>query len=113
MDYENSDDSEDEDKRLSNLQMSRNDEEPVAEIDMRKAGAQAVSASADTVEKISTSSTEGLRGKVVLCLAELRIVISRLHSKGLFPYNPSCLLKLLLAIETKGQLENPTALQLK
>ncbi|XP_017334154.1 protein Lines homolog 1 [Ictalurus punctatus] len=113
VDYENSDDSEDEDKRLSNLQMSRNDEEPVAEIDMRKAGAQAVSASADTMEKISTASTEGLRGKVVLCLAELRIVISRLHSKGLFPYNPSCLLKLLLAIETKGQLENPTALQLK
>ncbi|KAF4083031.1 hypothetical protein AMELA_G00135380 [Ameiurus melas] len=113
VDYENSDDSEDEDKRLSNLQMSRNDEEPVAEIHMRKAGEQAVSASADTVEKIRTASTVGLKGKVVLCLAELRIVISRLHSKGLFPYNPSCLLKLLLAIETKGQLENPTTPQLK
>ncbi|XP_058257266.1 protein Lines homolog 1 [Hemibagrus wyckioides] len=111
--YESSEDSEDEDRSMSNLQMMRNAEEPVAEIDMRKAGERSVSGSADTVEKISNTSSEGLMLKVILCLSELRTVISRLHSKGLFPYNPSSLLKLLLAIETKGQLKNPTAPQLK
>ncbi|KAK2869366.1 hypothetical protein Q7C36_001237 [Tachysurus vachellii] len=113
VDYESSEDSENEDRSVSNLQMRRNAEEPVAEIDTRKAGERAGSRSADTVEKISTVSSEGLRGNVMMCLSELRTVISRLHSRGLFPYNPSCLVKLLLAIETKGQLENPTAPQLK
>lgn len=113
VDYESSEDSENEDRSVSNFQMRRNAEEPVAEIDMRKGGERAGSRSADTVEKISTVSSEGLRGNVMMCLSELRTVISRLHSRGLFPYNPSSLLKLLLAIETKGQLENPTAPQLK
>lgn len=113
VDYESSEDSEDEDRSVSNLQMMRNAVEPVAEIDMIKAGEESVSGSADTVEKISNTSSEGLMLKVILCLSELRTVISRLHSKGLFPYNPSSLLKLLLAIETKGQLKNPAAPQLK
>ncbi|MCJ8737536.1 hypothetical protein PDJAM_G00025200 [Pangasius djambal] len=113
VDYECSEDSEDEDRSVSNLQMRRNAEEPVPEIDMSKAGEQAVSASADTVEKISTASPVSLSGKVVLCLAELRTVITRLHSRGLFPYNPTSLLKLLRAIETKGHLEKPTAPQIK
>lgn len=110
VDYEISEDSEDD---VSNLPMSRNAEKPVAEIDMRNASEQAASGSADTVEKKSSASPEGLSEKVVFCLSELRTVISRLHGRGLFPYNPSSLLKLLLAIETKGQLENLTALQLK
>lgn len=113
VDYEISEDSEDEDRSVSNLQMSRNAKEPVAEINIKKVGEQTASGSADTVETISPTSPEGLSGKVVLCLTELRTVISRLHSRGLFPYNPSSLLKLLLAIETKGQLQLPTALQLK
>lgn len=113
VEYESSEDSEDEDKSASNLQMRRNAEEPVAKINTRKAGEQAVSGSADTVKKTISTSPEGLSGKVVLCLSELKTVINRLHSRGLFPYNPSSLLKLLQAIETKGQLENSTALQLK
>lgn len=102
VDYDISEDSEDE---VSNLQNSRNAEEPVAEIDMRVSGEQSVPGSDDRVEKISSASTEGLSEKVVLCLTELRTVISRLHGRGLFPYNPSSLLKLLQAIETKGQLQ--------
>lgn len=113
VDYENSEDSEDEDRSVSNLQMRRNAEEPVAKINIRKAGEQAASGSADTMKKISSASPESLSEKVVLCLTHLRIVISRLHSRGLFPYNPRSLLKLLVAVETKGQLENPTAPQLK
>ncbi|KAB5558993.1 hypothetical protein PHYPO_G00023680 [Pangasianodon hypophthalmus] len=113
VDYECSEDSEDEDRSVSNLQKRRNAEEPVAEINMSKAGEQAVCGSADTVEKISTASPVGLSGKVALCLTELRTVITRLHSRGLFPYNPTSLLKLLRAIETKGHLEKLTAPQLK
>lgn len=111
VDYEISDDSEDEDRSASILPISRNAEEPVAKTDVGKAREHSVSGSADAEEKINPTSPNGLSGKVVLCLSELRTVISRLHSRGLFPYNPSSLLKLLLAIETKGQ--NPTALQHK
>lgn len=112
VDYECSEDSEDEERSMPNFQMRKNAEEQEAEIDMRKAELTA-SRAADTLEKMSMLFTEGLSGKVILCLTELRTVISRLHSRGLFPYNPSSLLKLLLAVESKGQLENPTSLQLK
>ncbi|XP_053369455.1 protein Lines homolog 1 isoform X2 [Clarias gariepinus] len=112
VDYECSEDSEDEERSMPNFQMRKNAEEQEAEINMRKAELTA-SRAADTLEKMSMLFTEGLSGKVILCLTELRTVISRLHSRGLFPYNPSSLLKLLLAVESKGQLENPTSLQLK
>lgn len=39
--------------------------------------------------------TEGLFNKALVCLEELKTAISRLHNKGLFPYNPTSLLKLL------------------
>uniref|UniRef100_A0A3Q1GV57 Lines homolog 1 n=1 Tax=Acanthochromis polyacanthus TaxID=80966 RepID=A0A3Q1GV57_9TELE len=37
--------------------------------------------------------------KTVFCLSELRVVVTRLHTKKLFPYNPSSLLKLLAQVE--------------
>lgn len=37
--------------------------------------------------------------RAVLCLSELRDVVTRLHTKKLFPYNPSALLKLLAQVE--------------
>uniref|UniRef100_A0A3P8RJL7 Lines homolog 1 n=1 Tax=Amphiprion percula TaxID=161767 RepID=A0A3P8RJL7_AMPPE len=37
--------------------------------------------------------------KTVFCLSELREVVTRLHTKKLFPYNPSALLKLLEQVE--------------
>ncbi|KAI5101233.1 protein Lines-like 1 isoform X1, partial [Silurus meridionalis] len=95
VDYECSEDSEDEDR------MRKNAEEPVAEINIRKKGEQAVSGSSDTPKIIYTTSHESLSEKVVKCLTDLRNVINRLHSRGLFPYNPSSLLKLLLDVETK------------
>ncbi|XP_041917022.1 protein Lines homolog 1 [Alosa sapidissima] len=42
-----------------------------------------------------------LAQKVVLCLMELRTVVSRLQRKNLFPYNPASLIKLLALIEEK------------
>uniref|UniRef100_A0AAQ4RFU8 Lines homolog 1 n=1 Tax=Gasterosteus aculeatus aculeatus TaxID=481459 RepID=A0AAQ4RFU8_GASAC len=36
--------------------------------------------------------------RAVLCLSQLREVVTRLHTKKLFPYNPSSLLKLLLKL---------------
>ena len=45
-----------------------------------------------------------LARKVVLCLMELRTVISRLQKKNLFPYNPASLVKLLTLIEEKSEL---------
>ncbi|XP_018548178.1 protein Lines homolog 1 isoform X1 [Lates calcarifer] len=37
--------------------------------------------------------------RAVLCLSELREVVTRLQTKKLFPYNPSSLLKLLVQVE--------------
>lgn len=37
--------------------------------------------------------------RAVVCLSELRAVVARLHSKKLFPYKPSSLLKLLAQVE--------------
>ncbi|CAN9506914.1 unnamed protein product [Ophioblennius macclurei] len=45
-----------------------------------------------------TSST-----RAVLCLSELREVVTRLHAKKLFPYNPTSLLKLLTQVENTSQ----------
>ncbi|KAM9764934.1 protein Lines homolog 1 [Menidia menidia] len=44
-----------------------------------------------------------LSDRAVLCLSELKKVVARLHSKKLFPYNPSALLKLLSQVERRGQ----------
>ncbi|XP_040061096.2 protein Lines homolog 1 isoform X3 [Gasterosteus aculeatus] len=37
--------------------------------------------------------------RAVLCLSQLREVVTRLHTKKLFPYNPSSLLKLLAQVD--------------
>ncbi|XP_074480731.1 protein Lines homolog 1 isoform X2 [Sebastes fasciatus] len=37
--------------------------------------------------------------RAVLCMSELRLVVTRLQTKKLFPYNPSSLLKLLAQVE--------------
>lgn len=44
--------------------------------------------------------------RAVHCLSQLREVVTRLHTKKLFPYNPSSLLKLLVQVESCYQ--NPT-----
>lgn len=44
---------------------------------------------------------ESLLGKVLACLMDLRTAVSRLHNRGLFPYNPSSLLKLLNGVESQ------------
>lgn len=50
---------------------------------------------------LKTSHTgDEASGRVFGCLSELREVVTRLHAKKLFPYNPAPLLKLL------GQVEN-------
>lgn len=45
-----------------------------------------------------------LARRAVLCLMELRTVVSRLQKKNLFPYNPASLIKLLTLIEVKSGL---------
>ncbi|XP_039975945.1 protein Lines homolog 1 isoform X2 [Xiphias gladius] len=49
---------------------------------------------------LSGQVTRETLARAVLCLSELREVVTRLQTKKLFPYNPSSLLKLL------GQVEN-------
>ncbi|XP_043100019.1 protein Lines homolog 1 [Puntigrus tetrazona] len=44
-------------------------------------------------------ASDWLLGKVFACLLELKTAVSRLHDRGLFPYNPASLLKLLNNIE--------------
>ncbi|XP_070762913.1 protein Lines homolog 1 [Enoplosus armatus] len=46
--------------------------------------------------------------RAVLCLSELREVITRLQAKKLFPYNPSSLLKLLAQVEHCCQQSHPS-----
>lgn len=43
----------------------------------------------------------------VFCLSQLRKVVTRLHTKKLFPYNPSSLLKLLAQLEKCSQESHP------
>ncbi|XP_051574860.1 protein Lines homolog 1-like [Myxocyprinus asiaticus] len=58
--------------------------------------------SVTVLEQVETEHvSEYLFGKVVVCLVDLRTAIARLHNRGLFPYNPTSLLKLLNNIETK------------
>uniref|UniRef100_A0A8C5GN84 Lines homolog 1 n=1 Tax=Gouania willdenowi TaxID=441366 RepID=A0A8C5GN84_GOUWI len=59
--------------------------------------------SASVTHKQSDPATT-LRCKVLnkssICLSQLREVVTRLHAKKLFPYNPSSLLKLLAQVES-------------
>ncbi|XP_020487201.1 protein Lines homolog 1 isoform X2 [Labrus bergylta] len=41
--------------------------------------------------------------RTVLCLSQLRVLLTRLHARKLFPYNPSSLIKLLAQVENKSQ----------
>ncbi|XP_073692550.1 protein Lines homolog 1-like [Garra rufa] len=47
----------------------------------------------------SEHASDSLLGKVFVCLMDLRTAVTRLHDRGLFPYNPTSLLKLLNSIE--------------
>ncbi|KAA0722803.1 Protein Lines -like protein 1 [Triplophysa tibetana] len=51
-----------------------------------------------------TDVSECLCYKVLVCLEELKRAITRLHNRGLFPYNPASLLKLLNNLEEKKSL---------
>lgn len=44
-------------------------------------------------------SHTNMADRAILCLSELREVVTRLQTKKLFPYNPSSLLKLLAQVE--------------
>lgn len=55
-------------------------------------------------EAESTDVSECLFDKVVVCLEDLKTAISRLHSRGLFPYNPASLLKLLNNVQVNKSL---------
>ncbi|TRY77633.1 hypothetical protein DNTS_005781 [Danionella cerebrum] len=46
------------------------------------------------------AEAESLSGKVFECLIDLKTAVCRLQSKGLFPYNPSSLIKLLNNVES-------------
>ncbi|KAM9318371.1 protein Lines homolog 1 [Pholidichthys leucotaenia] len=48
----------------------------------------------DTTRELKQVTCEPLV-RALQCLSELRVVVTRLHTKKLFPYNPSSLLKLL------------------
>lgn len=51
-----------------------------------------------SAQQTSTNMCETL-AKTLVCLSELREVVMRLHTKKLFPYNPSSLLKLLAQVQ--------------
>ncbi|KAK1798551.1 hypothetical protein P4O66_006844 [Electrophorus voltai] len=102
VDYESSEESEEEEQNVLNPQTKSNPEKPVVNRSMRQV--KSLSRSVARADKARTDSTDSLLRKVVLCLTELRRVISRLHTRGLFPYNPSSLLRLLMAVEAKGNL---------
>ncbi len=52
------------------------------------------------LEQVQTEhASDSLLGKVFVCLMDLRTAVTRLHNRGLFPYNPTSLLKLLNSIE--------------
>ncbi|XP_066515392.1 protein Lines homolog 1 [Hoplias malabaricus] len=85
VDYGSSEESEEEGETVPDLHTKRKTEESRADCDVR------------------VVSTRSLLEKVTLCLSELKAVITKLHSRGLFPYNPASLLKLLVALEAKRQ----------
>uniref|UniRef100_A0A6J0SR69 Protein Lines homolog 1 n=1 Tax=Pogona vitticeps TaxID=103695 RepID=A0A6J0SR69_9SAUR len=51
----------------------------------------------------NSGSAEGMLRKAVTCFQELQYLISRLHGRNLFPYNPSALLKLLVRVDTTSK----------
>ncbi|XP_016307692.1 protein Lines homolog 1 isoform X2 [Sinocyclocheilus anshuiensis] len=54
------------------------------------------------LEQVQTGhASDCLLGKVFVCLMDLRTAVKRLHNRGLFPYNPTSLLKLLSSIEPR------------
>lgn len=52
------------------------------------------------LEQVQTEyASKSLLDKVFVCLMDLRTTVTRLHNRGLFPYNPTSLLKLLNSVE--------------
>uniref|UniRef100_A0A3Q0TFP3 Lines homolog 1 n=1 Tax=Amphilophus citrinellus TaxID=61819 RepID=A0A3Q0TFP3_AMPCI len=93
VDYESSDESDPE-----------NTQDPEVQIVAPERLLQPVSHSEQTsctnMSPLSWQLTGEMSVKAVLCLSELREVVMRLHTKKLFPYNPSSLLKLLAQVES-------------
>ncbi|XP_051985556.1 protein Lines homolog 1 isoform X1 [Xyrauchen texanus] len=94
VDYESSDESEEAEVSIFNSN---------TKVDSGRAVAEATFCpSVTALEQVQTEHvSEYLFGNVVVCLVDLRTAIARLHNRGLFPYNPTSLLKLLNNIEPK------------
>ncbi len=54
---------------------------------------------ADSGKVQTEHASDSLLGKVFVCLMDLRSAVTRIHNRGLFPYNPTSLLKLLNSID--------------
>ncbi|XP_068427837.1 protein Lines homolog 1 [Clinocottus analis] len=80
-------------------------EPPVSEhestLDRRREGPSLQSEpAACSASACSASAQPGdVSARALRCMSELRAVVTRLQAKKLFPYNPSCLLKLLAEVE--------------
>ena len=72
--------------------------------------------SSSLTERMSCPDVAPLSGQVtcetsvraVLCLSQLREVVTRLQTKNLFPYNPSSLIKLLQQVQNCFQQSHPS-----
>lgn len=64
---------------------------------------QSMQTSCPNMATLSGHVTCEASARAVGCLSELREVVTRLQAKGLFPYNPSSLLKLLAKVENCSQ----------
>lgn len=87
VDYGSSDESDEAEEQVSDRNSG------ITDVDSGRTDAEASVMALEQVE------TESLLGKVFVCLMDLRMAVTRLHNRGLFPYNPTSLLKLLNSIE--------------
>lgn len=91
VDYGSSDESDEAEEQVSDRNSGNTD------VDSGRTDAEA---SVMALEQVETEyASESLLGKVFVCLMDLRMAVTRLHNRGLFPYNPTSLLKLLNSIE--------------
>ncbi|XP_067300906.1 protein Lines homolog 1 [Pseudorasbora parva] len=95
VDYGSSDESDETDEHVSDRNSGNTD------VDSGRTDAEtSFCPSVMELELVQTEyASESLLGKVFVCLMDLRTTVTRLHNRGLFPYNPTSLLKLLNSIE--------------
>lgn len=88
VDYGSSDESDDAEEQASDRNSGNTD------VDSGRTDAEVA------LEQVETEyASESLLDKVFVCLMDLRMAVTRLHNRDLFPYNPTSLLKLLNSIE--------------